>query len=99
MAKVLNTEEVLVLASEAFLGDDYFRDEPEMSNAGTLVTGPAAGREAGVRVGEREGRMTVRVFVPGSSTLSQSFDFPSEEATEETVTQGIQQALAAQAKW
>lgn len=99
MVKVLSSEEVLKMASVAFLGEDHFRDRAELSMAGVLVTGRAAGREAGVRVREHEGRMVVRVFVPGSSALSQSFEFPVEEATEETVLQGIQQGLDSHAQW
>lgn len=99
MAHVLTAEEVLTVASETFLGKDYFRDTPEMSNAGRLVAGNAAGREAGVRVGERDGVMIVRVFVPGSSALSQSFSFPSAEATVDTVVAHLREAVMAQAWW
>lgn len=99
MAHVLTAEEVLTVASETFLGKDYFRDAPEMSNAGRLVAGNAAGREAGVRVGERDGVMTVRVFVPGSSALSQSMTFPADEATEDTVVAHLMVGVAEQARW
>lgn len=99
MVEVLNAEEVLMRFSEAVLGEDYFRDRAELSMAGVLVTGRAAGREAGVRVREPEGRMVVRVFVPGSSALSQSFDFPADMATEENLDGYIQQALDSHAQW